>query len=98
MKDKLSYRHYFLLGKLLGQIRSVGIKEALDKEIKRQHPGLSVREKYMSSMRGFVRFNINPINASYVIDRAIYWDDTEKGYDFWNDKFGLPQVQINEKL
>lgn len=97
MKRKLSYRHYFLLGKLLGQIRSVGIKEALDKEVARQS-GLSVREKYMSSMRSFVRFNINPINASYVIDRAIYWADTEKGYDFWNDKFGLPQVQINEKL
>lgn len=97
MKEKLSYRHYFLLGKLLGQIRSVGIKEALDKEVERQ-TGLPAREKYMSSMRSFVRFKINPINASCVIDRAIYWADTEKGYDFWYNKSKLSQLLVEEEL
>lgn len=98
MKRKLSYRHYFLLGKLLGQIRSVGLKEALDKESERQHPGLSAREIYMSSMCGFVQYNINPIDARCVIDRAIYWADTEEGYEFWYDKCDLPQLHADEKL
>ena len=97
MKRKLSYRHYFLLGKLFGQISSVGIKEALDKEVARQS-GLSVREKYMISMRSFVRFNINPITASTLINWTIDWSATEEGFDFWYGKSKLPQLLVEEEL
>lgn len=97
MKRKLSYRHYFLLGKLSDQISSVGIKEALDKEVARQS-GLSAREKYINAMYFFAQHNISPITASTLINWTIDWSATEEGFDFWHDKSKLPQLLVEEEL
>lgn len=98
MKRKLSYRHYFLLGKLLGQISSVGIKDALDKEVARQSLCLSTREQYMNVMHYFEQYDISPITASNIINWMIHWGVTEEGFDFWHGKSKLPQLLVEEEL